>query len=274
VDDVGIGYGGTGGNIAYNLDILGQKFYLLAKLGYDGGEYLEFLQNREINLEMIIVEDTLKTAHAYILSDSENNQIQSFFPGPHVPGAFMQIPNLADWAFIHIAPSTQSEMMSLVRQTIEQKKQFIFDPGQVTPNFSKDDLSYVMEHADLVIANDYEVSLMLRTLECTFGEFAKMQKQLIVTKGKEGSAYFSGTTVHTVPALPGIKVKDPTGAGDAFRAGVLWAVLKEKSLLDGMRLGSLMSAYAIEQFGAQGHQPALFEIKQRFEKEYNNPIEL
>lgn len=274
VREVGKGFGGTAGNIAYNLNIINQEFYLLGKLGYDGGEYLEFLQNANINTEMLIVEEELKTAQAYIVSDNSHNQIQSFFPGPHIPGAFMNIPKQAEWAFIHIAPSTHDEMLSLYSQATEQSKQVIFDPGQVAPLFTADQLKAIISSSLITIANDYEYSIMCKTMGCTFEQLIGMSKQLIVTGGQSGSVYYAGETKHEIPAITDVQVSDPTGAGDAYRAGVLWSALNGKSLLDGMRLGSVMAAYAIEQPGAQSHEPAPYEIKQRFQQIYNKGIEL
>lgn len=165
-------------------------------------------------------------------------------------------------------------MISLMRQAISDKKKFIFDPGQMTPYFEKDEWEELLPEAELLIGNEYEIKLIMDKMDCTEETLGALVKSLIITKGEKGSVLVQNGEATEVGSVKNIEVKDPTGAGDAYRAGLLWAHYHSRPLVEGMRLGSVLGSFSVEYHETQSHSPKKDDIMSRYQTTYNSKIAL
>lgn len=252
-------YGGCAGNIAYNLNLLGGNPIPVATVGEDAGEYLDRLTKLGINVSMVkVVPDTF-TAQCYITTDHDDNQIAAFHPGAMEFSASNDLSAVqAEWAII--APDAKAGMFAHAERLHARGIPFIFDLGQAMPLFDGIDLDRMLGLAQVLTVNDYEAGVVEQRTGRSIAAIASQMKAVVVTRGSEGATlYVDGQTTQIAPLLAK-QVVDPTGCGDAHRAGLLYGLTSGWSWLDSCRLGNVMGAIKIASRGPQNHTPSRVEI--------------
>lgn len=261
-------YGGCAGNIAYNLKLLGGDPLIMATLGQDGAPYLERLNRQGISARCIRSYDDAYTAQAFITTDADNNQITAFHPGAMSNSHHNKVQDAGAVKLAIIAPDGRDGMIEHARDCAQLGIPFIFDPGQGLPMFSGEELTQFIEMATYVAVNDYEAELLTERTGLTLPEIAERVSALVVTRGEQGAEIFTAEGKFDIPVVKVAQVVDPTGCGDAFRAGMLFGLTRGMDWMTIGRLASLMGAIKIESQGGQNHAPSVEEIEQRFEREF------
>jgi len=262
-------FGGTAGNIAYSLALLGERPLILATAGKDFDRYEAWLLKHEISLQPIrrITEEF--TAGAYITTDQADNQITGFNPGA------MKYPSLFRFdgvnpqkALAIVAPGNIEDMITYTATCKEKKIAYIFDPGQSIPALSGDQLEEMLTGSRLLISNDYELEMTMRATGLEKAQLLQRTGAIVTTLGENGSLICSDNEEVNIPAAPVSSVLDPTGAGDAYRAGLIKGLIMEKSLPDAARMGATCASYAVECYGTQDHSFSEEEFWARYEENF------
>ncbi|WP_338667004.1 carbohydrate kinase family protein [Pseudodesulfovibrio methanolicus] len=259
-------FGGTAGNIAYNLSLLGEKSTILSQVGKDFGPYDERLQQYGIALDGIRTIDQEFTAGCYITTDMSDNQINGFNPGA------MKYPSQYDMTRIDpsdaiglIAPGNINDMVDHPKYYREHGIPYIFDPGQQIPALGGDRLKEAVNGAEILIVNDYELEMVMKSTGMTKEDIVDQVGYLITTLGEKGSMVSCEDGDTTIGVVPAREVLDPTGAGDAFRAGLLKGLAMGKTVAEACKLGATCATYAVEFKGTQEHSFTLEEFTERYE---------
>lgn len=261
-------FGGCAGNIAYNLRLLNGDGVPLATVGADFGGYAEWLSDRGIDTRHIRVIDDHYTAQAFITTDLDDNQITAFHPGAMGEAHRVDVPRgLRDPVGI-VAPNGREAMIKHARQFHEAGIPFIFDPGQGLPMFDGEDLRRFLEQATWVAVNDYESRLVQDRLGEDLERIAARVEALVVTRGAEGSWIFRDGERIDIPAVEPAAVVDPTGCGDAYRAGLLYGLERGLDWPVVGRLASTMGALKVASHGTQNHTPGLDDIRLAYERAF------
>jgi adenosine kinase len=261
-------YGGTAGNIAYNLKLLGEGALLMAAVGEDIQPYLERLDELGIGGQLLKRIAGQFTAQAFITTDLDDNQITAFHPGAmnyshhnHV------VPGLGAGLAI-IGPDGKEGMLQHARECAEQGIPYLFDPGQGLPMFSAAELGELLRHAAYVAVNDYEGKMLEERTGRKLDELARDVEALVCTLGAKGSVVFAGGERHEIASVEADSVTDPTGCGDAYRAALLYGIAHGWDWPSTGKLGAVMGAIKIAHRGAQNHAPARDEIESRFQRAF------
>jgi adenosine kinase len=255
-------FGGTAGNIAYNLSLLNTSPLVMATVGDDFQAYVERLSKYEIIQDYIKkIPDTF-TAQAYITTDLDDNQITAFHPGAMSESHQNNISSITEKISLAvIAPDGKDGMIQHANECVENNIPFLFDPGQGLPMFNKNELMVFIGQADYIALNDYELQLVLDKTNLTLSKLASSVDALIVTKGSQGSSIYSKGEEIVIDAIP-IKIPiDPTGCGDAYRAGLIYGILNRYDWIKTGKLASVMGAIKIKSQGGQNHTATLSEIE-------------
>jgi adenosine kinase len=256
-------YGGCAGNIAYNLKLLGDAGYPMATVGRDFGLYGDWMRESGVPADYIKVIDSEHTAQAFITTDVDNNQITAFHPGAMQQSHLNKVSDARDVAIGIVAPDGRDGMLQHAEQFTAAGIPFIFDPGQGLPMFDGKDLHRFVEQATWVAVNDYEWQMVQQKTGWTEQDVTQRVQALIVTRGAEGSViHTQGGPIEIPPAKPKAVV-DPTGCGDAYRAGLIHGLLHGLDWQTSGRIASLMGAIKIETLGTQNHTFTAAEFKQR-----------
>lgn len=260
-------YGGCAGNIAYNLRLLGGRPVPVGTVGADAADYIVYLQQLGIDTSLIRVLPDMYTPQCFITTDLDNNQIASFHPGAMTRSADNDLSGReAAWAIV--APDAKEGMFAHARRLHAQGTPFIFDLGQAMPLFSGDELNEMLKLAQMLTANDYEASVIEQRTGRTIAQIAGGLQAAVVTRGAEGATlYTDGTETHIEPTQVE-KVVDPTGCGDAHRAGLLYGLTQKWSLVDACRLANVMGGFKIASRGPQNHRPSRAEISAALKLNY------
>jgi adenosine kinase len=261
-------YGGCAGNIAYNLKLLGGDPLIMATIGQDGAPYLERLKNQGISTRCIRSFDDAYTAQAFITTDADNNQITAFHPGAMGNSHHNKISEAGDVKLAIVAPDGRDGMIEHARDCAAAKIPFIFDPGQGLPMFSGPELIDFIELATYVAVNDYEAELLTERTGLSLPEISQRVSALVVTRGEQGAEIFTADGRFDIPVVRVDQVIDPTGCGDAFRAGMLFGLTRGMDWMTIGRLASLMGAIKIASQGGQNHAPTRDAIEDHFHKEF------
>ncbi|MBD3670193.1 MAG: carbohydrate kinase family protein [Gammaproteobacteria bacterium] len=261
-------FGGCAGNISYNLKLLGGEPMPMATVGTDFEPYAEWMDKYGISREYIKVIDDAFTGQAFITTDMDDNQITAFHPGA-MNESHQNLVKDAKGATIGIvSPDGRQGMIDHAAQFAEAGIPFIFDPGQGMPMFDGDDLLRFVEQATYVTVNDYEAQLLSERTGKSLEELAGLVDALIVTRGGEGAnIYVDGKTIQ-VPAAKISAAVDPTGCGDAYRAGLLYGLMNGLDWEVTGRIASLMGGIKIEHHGTQNHSFDMDEFKDRFKENF------
>jgi adenosine kinase len=261
-------YGGCAGNIAYNLKLLGGDPLIMATIGQDGAPYLERLKKQGISTRCIRSFDDAYTAQAFITTDADNNQITAFHPGAMGNSHHNKISEAGDVKLAIVAPDGRDGMIEHARDCAAAKIPFIFDPGQGLPMFSGPELVDFIELATYVAVNDYEAELLTERTGLSLPQISERVSALVVTRGEQGAEIFTAEGRFDIPVVRVDDVVDPTGCGDAFRAGMLFGLTNGMDWMTIGRLASLMGAIKIASQGGQNHAPTPETISDRFHKEF------
>jgi adenosine kinase len=240
-------YGGTGANIAWNLALLDGDPLLVGSVGRDGGEYLSLLKDRGVDTKNVEQLHDHVTATAIINTDTKEHQIAFFHPGADMHGAWCApVDDREDIAYAIVSPRDPRLMLTAMNWCAEYRVPVFFDPGQQVALLSEDDVSRAVRVSTGVIVNEYEWSLLKEKLHCTEENFAQLCSLLIVTRGEHGLTMFDENGALDIGVCPIDSVVNPTGAGDALRAGLLYGLSHNWSRVDSCRLGAVMGARCVE----------------------------
>lgn len=262
-------FGGCAGNIAYNLKLLGGDPLPMGTVGCDFGPYREWLDKRDIPRQHVRLIDDIYTAQAFITTDRDDNQITAFHPGAMSFAHENQVAEAENVAIGIVAPDGRQGMIEHAQQFQEAGIPFIFDPGQGLPMFSGDDLLQFTEQATWITLNDYEAQLFQDRTGLSIPQLAEQVEALIITRGAEGSHIYTQGQCLEIPAARTAALADPTGCGDAYRAGLLYGLSHRMDWETTGRLASLMGAIKIEQPGTQNHHFELAGFWDRFEENFD-----
>ncbi|OGE80599.1 MAG: hypothetical protein A2826_02415 [Candidatus Doudnabacteria bacterium RIFCSPHIGHO2_01_FULL_43_23] len=248
VEKLELNTGGIAGNIAYNLSLLGERPSVIGNLGTDGREYLDKLKKSGIDTRYVKISKKKVTAGAYTITDRADNQITGFFAGAMYEPSLMPKQTKNDLALI--GAEYPQNMVRLAGLCAKQKCFYIFDPAQQIPALTKNQLLAGQRGATVIIGNDYEIAIMVKKS----GYQARKDQAVITTLGEKGSKiYLAGKQIKIPPAKVR-KVADPTGAGDAYRAGLIKGLVLGYSYEQAGRLASRVAAKAVEVYGTQNHK--------------------
>ncbi len=272
-------FGGCAGNIAYNLKLLGGEPLIMATVGDDFGTYRTRLERLGMNLDLVRGIDGLLTAQAYITTDLDDNQITAFHPGAMNESHRTQVPDLSgiESAGISIAivsPDGSVGMRDHAAQLHAAGIPFIFDPGQQLPTFDGADLRRFVELANWVAVNSYEAHLLAERTGWNEQELASRVEALIVTRGADGSTIWAGGERHEIPPVKPAAINDPTGCGDAYRAGLLHGIDRRHSWPETGRLASLLGALKIAHRGTQNHQFTPESLQKDYRKAFGHELRI
>ena len=256
-------YGGCAGNIAYNLSLLGDNGVPMATVGRDFAAYREWLTGAGVPLEHVRVIESELTAQAFITTDLDDNQITAFHPGAMQHSHANRVSDARDITLGIVAPDGRDGMIEHAAQFAAAGIPFIFDPGQGLPMFGPEDLQRFLSQARWVTVNDYEWQLLQQKCHWGVREITARVEALIVTLGAAGAVIHTRGQEILIPPAPVQQVVDPTGAGDAFRAGVIHGLLHGRDWRTIGRIASLMGAIKVESRGTQNHRFTRQEFAQR-----------
>ncbi|HEX9803745.1 MAG TPA: carbohydrate kinase family protein [Gammaproteobacteria bacterium] len=260
--------GGCAGNIAYNLKLLGGEPQIMATVGGDFAPYAEWLEQCGIDIGNIRLIDSTYTAQAFITTDRDDNQITAFHPGAMSFAHENRVEEAEGVTIGIVAPDGRDGMLEHATQFDEAGIPFIFDPGQGLPMFDGDDLLRFIEQATWVAVNDYEAQLLEDRTGKSPHEIAELCEALIVTRGGEGSHIYTRKHRIEIPAARAHDVLDPTGCGDAYRAGLLYGLMNDMDWETTGRIASLLGAIKIAHHGTQNHRFTMDEFKARFHEAF------
>ena len=267
-------FGGCAGNIAYNMKLLGGHPLVMATVGDDFDAYAARLGNLDIARTHIRhVPDTF-TGQAFITTDLDDNQITAFHPGAMGFSEQNSVGEAQDVTLGIVSPDGREGMLQHARQFHEAGIPFVFDPGQGMPMFNGEELLNFVDQATYVTVNDYEAKLLMDKTGQTLEQLAKRVKALIVTLGAQGSMILTEGKQIDIPTPTPAEVLDPTGCGDAYRAGLLHGMQQGWDWETTGRLASLLGAIKIASRGGQNHAPSRAELCEQFKQHFNYMIEL
>ena len=261
-------FGGTAGNIAYNLALLRESATLLGLVGHDFGRYAKWLQKNKIDFSRVDQSKNDPTASAYIMTDKADNQITGFYPGPMDVKYCSLVRKIKNPSLAIISPDFKPRMMAYVRLYKELGIDYIFDPGQQVISFTGAELKRLIKGAKVLIGNDYEIKIILDRLKTDASNLQKLVDILVITKGAQGSEIYSKDKAIKIKAVKVKHIIDPTGAGDAYRAGLIKGLTSGTSLQKAGQLASTIAAYAVEKQGTQVHKFTLKEFTNRYKINY------
>jgi adenosine kinase len=263
-------FGGTAGNIAYSLALLGERPRILATIGYDYHRYFQWFEEHGLSTEDIRVIPEEATASAYITTDLADNQITGFNPGA------MKQPSGFDFSKINpeeciaiVAPGNLQDMADYSRTYQELGIFSIFDPGQSLPAWAGEDLARCIRQSDMLVSNDYELALIKDKTGLSIEQLLEGVNTIITTKGEHGCEVLSRDgQSHTIPVIPTRNVVDPTGAGDAFRGGLIEGLIQGYPVERAAVMGTVCSHYVIQAYGTQKYSFTREELFDKLEQHF------
>ena len=258
-------FGGCAGNIAYNLKLLGSNPLIMASVGEDSGPYLKRMEALGLSAKHVREIPASFTAQAFITTDLDDNQITAFHPGAMNFSHQNHVSDATNVSLGIISPDGRDGMLQHAREFHAAGIPFVFDPGQGLPMFDGADLDAFLDLADYCTVNDYEAKLLTERTGKTLDELAKKVRALVVTLGGEGSHIYADGVCTVIPSVKPSALVDPTGCGDAYRAGLLYGISAGWDWLKTGRLASLLGSLKIAERGGQNHAPTRDEIGKHFQ---------
>ena len=265
-------FGGCAGNIAYNLKLLGDDPIPMATVGQDFAPYRAWFAEHGIRLDHIKELPELFTAQAFITTDLDDNQITAFHPGAMMRSYENHVRDVKDVTFGIVAPDGREAMLQNAVEFKAGGIPFIFDPGQAMPLFSGEEFRTFIEQADYVVVNDYESNLLQERTGWSAEEITSRVKAYVVTRGPKGSQIFTTTSTHEIPPAHERRITDPTGCGDAYRAGLIFGLMRGYDLPICGRMASLMGALKIEHPGTQNQRFTYAEFAEQFKQQFGHAL--
>lgn len=267
--------GGTAGNIAYNLALLGNDVSILAAAGNDFSSYLEFLKKAKVNTATIKIFKNEPTATAFIMTDLKDNQITGFYPGAMKLAAKLSISECKlKPDFVIISPNDPKALIKYAKECKKLNIPFMSDIGMILPALSSDEIKSIIEGSEIVIGNDYEIDLLKEKTGLSDEDILQSSKVIITTLGEKGSVIKTTKQEYKISAGKPLKVLDPTGAGDAFRAGFMTGFIKGLDLKICAQMGSVASCYTIEKYGTTTHTFSKSDFEKRYKQNYKEDLKI
>ena len=266
-------FGGCAGNIAYNLNLLDTSLALpMATVGKDFESYAYWMDSHNINRKYIKVIEDAYTAQAFITTDLDDNQITAFHPGAMNHSQENNISDVSSCSLGIVSPDGRDGMLKHAQQFTEKNIPFIFDPGQGLPMFNGEELIQFIEQANWVTVNDYEWQMMKEKTGLSKKEITEKVEALIVTRGGEGSHIYTKEGLIEVPIVEPESISDPTGCGDAYRAGLLYGLVNNMDIEIAGKIASLMGSIKISCHGTQNHTFTIDEFMSQLESKFGYKI--
>ncbi|MBV8467654.1 MAG: carbohydrate kinase family protein [Burkholderiales bacterium] len=265
-------FGGCAGNIGYNLHLLGGEPIIMATVGQDFAPYAERLSKLGIRQDCVRVLPDQFTPQCFITTDLDDNQITAFHPGAMSRSNDNRFDHVAGITLAIIGPDGRDGMLARARELKAAGIPFIFDPGQAMPLFSGPELLEFLANADYLAVNDYEAALMAEKTGKSLTEIAGMVRAAIVTRGGEGSTIYADGQEHTIPPAKAAAELDPTGCGDAYRAGLLFGIERGWDWPTTGRLASLLGAIKIASRGGQNHQFTRASLTEAYRQAFGSEL--
>lgn len=266
-------FGGTAGNIAYSLGLLVEKPIIVGSAGKDFDRYEAWLKENNLRVDGISIIETEFTAGAYITTDLSDNQITCFNPGAMKhPSQFDFESITGDDALAIIAPGCLADMMTYSEKFKELKIQYIFDPGQSLPAFNGEEIADMLTGAQMLISNDYEFELIKKATGLSQAEMLERTPIIITTLAEKGSVLLTTKEETFIPAIKVDPVLDPTGAGDAYRSGLIKGLAMGKELVKAAQMGAICASYAVAHQGTQEHRFDFGAFKDRYRMAFGEEI--
>jgi adenosine kinase len=273
VPDMRREFGGCAGNIAYSLKLLGQDPLIMATVGHDFDPYERRLDQLGLSRRHVKRVPDQFTAQAFITTDIDDNQITAFHPGAMSNSHENRIAETTGVRLAIVSPDGRQGMVEHSGDLAAAQIPYILDPGQGLPMFSGQDLLDMLAGAKALTVNDYEARMVEQKTGMSVSELAQRVEAVVVTRGAEGAEIHTGGESIRVPAVKPEGLVDPTGCGDAFRAGLLHGLAEGQDWLRSVRLASLMGSIKIAHRGGQNHKPARAEIERRYLEAFGEPLE-
>lgn len=262
-------WGGTAGNIAYNLALLGEKPTIMSVAGRDFALYKKRLKTAGVDVSQIKEYAKDLTPTFFVMTDKADNQIAGFYLGVMKQSSKLSIKKTnIKFDLAIISPNDPVAMVNLTKECKKLSIPYIFDPGQQIPRLEPEDILNCIVGAKVVIGNDYEIELVCRKTGKNADGLLRKAESLIITKGDQGSEIVTKTERFLVPSAKAKKAVDPTGAGDAYRAGLIKGILNNLDWSSSGRLGAICAVYAVEKYGTQEHYYTPQEFTKRYEKNF------
>jgi len=267
-------YGGCAGNIAYNLQLLGGHPLIMATVGDDFAPYATRLENLGLPAKHIRHAPDSFTGQAFITTDLDDNQITAFHPGAMGMSHLNHVSEATEVSLGIVSPDGRDGMLQHAAEFADADIPFIFDPGQGMPMFSGGELLNFIEQATYVTVNDYEAKMLQDKTGKTLKDIAQQVTALIVTLGGDGSLIYADGKEYAIPTPKAAAIVDPTGCGDAYRAGLLYGIQQSWDWETTGRLASLMGSLKIASRGGQNHKYTRAELAGLFEQHFGHSIKL
>ncbi len=275
VEQMRKGFGGTAGNIAYSLSLLGIRVELMGVVGADFGSYREFLDKNEIGITYLKTVNDFFTSNAFGITDSSDNQIWGFYSGSDILSEQLSIFSVSDKIdFGVIAPHNPRAMIKFAAEYQKAKIPYLFDPGMQLPWLTDHDLKGAFKGAKIIIGNDYEVGIMEKKTGIKLDAFITENKIIITTLGEKGSLIASKEGRLQITPARAVRTSDPAGAGDAYRSGFLAGFLRNFPLKTCGQMGSLASVYTVEKYGTTTHIYTPSQFCRRYKENFGEDLEL
>ena len=261
-------FGGCAGNIAYNLKLLGGDPVPMGTVGKDFGPYAHWMDECGIDRTHVTVVDDAFTGQAFVTTDLDDNQITAFHPGAMGLSHRNKVDDVADVSLGIVSPDGREGMIEHARQFSAAGIPFVFDPGQQLPMFDAEELGHFIDQATWLATNDYEWEMIAERTGMTVGMALDRLEAVITTRGKEGSTIYTRDGRIDIPVVSVDEAKDPTGCGDAYRAGLLYGLANELDWQTTGRIASLIGAMKITEHGTQNHRFTMEQFRRRYRDEF------
>lgn len=272
VEDMTKHWGGNAANIAYSMALLGMRPKLMGTVGRDFPDYRAWLESNGVDCSTVRQHDDVFTASFFANTDLDNNQIASFYAGAMSYARTHKITDVYSGKpdLVIVSPNDPQAMSNLCQECRERGIKFVYDPSQQVPRLSGEELHRDIQGAYMLVCNAYEAEVIGRKTGLTIEQIRDLAEIVVVTNGKRGSSMYIGDEVIEAPVFPEVEIKDPTGVGDAFRAGLLRGVLGGWPMRISMLAGALCATYALEQVGTQSHHFTPAQFVERFRGSFDD----
>jgi adenosine kinase len=268
--------GGCGGNISYNLTLLGQRPLLIATVGQDAPEYVAWLRDQGVDTSGVLQLPDDFTASFFVSTDRDNNQIASFYTGAMAKASRLSFkdnhPGTIELAII--SPNDPGAMVKYARECQELNIPYIYDPSQQIPRLTPPELVEGIKGAQILIVNDYEFGMIKKQTQLSTDQLQKLVEVVVVTQGERGSTVRTAEGKWDIPCVSPRRVADPTGVGDAYRAGFITGMRQGLPWDTVGRMGSLAAAYVLEEHGTQRHSYTLDNFCRRYYETFGDALDL
>jgi adenosine kinase len=273
VDDLRKRRGGVAGNYAYNLSLLGYPAAVLATAGGDAAEYRDWLVARGIDCQGLRLLDGEITATGFTTTDMDDNQLTGYYGGAMNRAAMLGVDDAPPGAeALIVGPNAPAAMLRLANECRDRSLRFVFDPAHQLPRLSAEDVAEGARGAWILIGNDYELQLIMERTGHDLAGLANLAEIVVTTLGRDGSQIRTGNGTVDVPPAAAVRESDPTGAGDAYRAGLVAGLLRGLDVEAAGRVASLAATYAVEQVGTVEHSYTPNEFSERYKQAFGKSL--